>query len=87
MFIFHVESCTDKLPSDYGTVGDQCIGNWTCQELAGKGKCNEDFSRYNDCMPQTTGLVRDYCTVSCETCGKYLISLIRVDLDTTTNLE
>ena len=80
---FPVGSCTDNLPSDYGTVEGGCGGGWICPDWAGKGSknsghsyCDEDWSSYMHCVPQTTGLISEYCRLSCDKCGKSIISSI-----------
>ena len=79
--MFHVVGCNDKLPTDYGTVEGRCNAGWTCPDWSGNGTknsarsyCADNWSNHGHCVPQTTGLVKDYCKFSCDTCGKNIIS-------------
>ena len=59
-------ACEDTLPCDY-----KC--NWGCNRWADKNNCN---GRWNElyggiCVASTSGLVRDYCRLSCDNCGNF----------------
>ena len=66
----------DRLPYDYGTASNDCPPwGWNCQDWAGKGSantrtsyCSYDWSTFRFCVPETTGLVSEYCQFSCGTC-------------------
>lgn len=62
--------CQNTLPSDYSNCG------WSCDQWAGIGGdgtnyCDNDWTNYSQCVPTTSGKVKDYCQDSCEsdTCG------------------
>ena len=64
-------ACTDSLPSDYRcTLG--------CTEFAGGTEgigfnyCNYDWSHkaLKVCVSNSTGKIKDYCQISCKSCGK-----------------
>ena len=74
--------CSNMLPPNYNCSICDC--DFTCDDWAGKrhshqvNLCNERWTINQsnvtlDCAPQTTGLVKEYCTVSCDACSKYII--------------
>ena len=75
--------CTDNLPLDYGAGTmdyGKCGYGWKCSDWAGKGPkntgisyCNNNWSSYRKCVPKSTGMIKDYCKISCDVCGKLLI--------------
>ena len=63
-------SCVDNLPSDYkchtecdywANDKNVCEKNWNSVGIASTTGCVDD----------TSGLVKDYCRLSCDNCGKY----------------
>ena len=76
--LFYSKGCVDKLPTNYGK--SRC--GWTCADWAGKGNhnrntsstdgyyCEDDWSQYQHCGPNIKGLIKDYCKISCNNCGK-----------------
>jgi hypothetical protein len=69
------EVCRDELPTDYGNVQGTCTDGWTCKDWAGKGNinnrishCDEDWSKFRYCVPETIGAVSEYCEESCDIC-------------------
>ena len=74
-FYFLVESCIDKLPSDY--VQERCKA-LTCQDWAIFEYCDLDWSEFRHCVPQNTGLIKLDCKVSCNACGTYIMSVFNI---------
>ena len=79
-FYFHLVTCPNELPYDYGTGDATCTLGWTCQDWAGKGKknsvnyCQRSWSDIRYCVPKTNGRVDEFCQQSCDKCGgKYEI--------------
>ena len=71
-----LSECSDRLPEDYSCFDLNGIPSWNCSDWAGKGSvndlenyCNEDWSSYRQCVPISTGLVKDFCKISCDNCG------------------
>ena len=70
----HDIGCIDQLPQDYLS---KCT--WTCNEWAGKGtgeatacRCLDNWTKHKSCVPNTNGLVQDYCRRTCGNCpGKH----------------
>jgi len=56
--------CSDELPTDYAA---RCT--WTCADWAGNGKCEDNWSQHPLCAPNTNGLIKDYCKISCNNCA------------------
>ena len=75
--------CKDNLPLDYGAGTmdyGKCGYGWKCSDWAGKGPkgtgisyCHDNWSSYRNCVPKSTGMIKDYCKISCDVCGKLLI--------------
>ena len=63
------QACIDVLPTDY-VNNFACTSGipWTCEDWAKVGSCDEDWANWKDCVPITTGLVKDFCQKSCNNC-------------------
>ena len=68
-------SCIDKLPDRYISICPK-----SCQVLANNGLCNLNWNTIHGgmitevnherkCASRATGLVKDTCKISCNTCG------------------
>ena len=62
--------CSDELPFDYIYHPTKCSQRWTCKDWGRGGYCDRNWSEFRYCVEATTGLVKDYCQVSCNTCSK-----------------
>ena len=66
----------DKLPEDWNPDGLFVDGVrcklLTCETFADADSCSMDFSvpPLSRCVTTTTGLLGDYCRLSCRDCGK-----------------
>ena len=70
--------CQNNLPTDF-VNSTSCP--MSCDEWSGKignrsDYCNEDWSTRRDCVPTTSGKIKNYCQLSCNssTCGRFSIS-------------
>ena len=70
-------SCIDKLPDKYISI---CRKLASCQVLVKNGLCNSNWNTIHGgmiaevdhgrkCASKATGLVKDTCKISCNTCG------------------
>ena len=62
----YIDTCTDQLPVDYSGCA------FTCDDWAGKGTqnyntnyCDDNWTEYSHCTPNTDGLIRDSCCIAC----------------------
>ena len=70
-------SCVDKLPDKYISL---CQTYLSCEILAQNDLCDSNWSshtvRGRECAAGATGLVRETCKKSCNTCGNYSFMII-----------
>ena len=65
--------CNDVLPTDMLST---CT--WTCAQWAGingngNNYCEDDWSAKKFCVPYSSGLIKDYCKLSCNNCGRNIL--------------
>ena len=54
----------------------------------GNNFCNYDWSNIRECVPTTSGKVKDYCQISCgsDTCGKFPLATIYIQRKMLSNI-
>ena len=73
---FNTTTCRDELPEDWQPNKEYAesvrCGLLSCSNFAGTDTCSMDFSLkpLSNCVSNTTGILADFCQLSCKNCGE-----------------